>query len=52
MERLTDRLYGELRQLAHLQMRAERADHTLEPTALVHELYLRLLSGEDTPSFA
>jgi RNA polymerase sigma factor (TIGR02999 family) len=51
VERLTDRLYGELRQLARRKMAAERADHTLEPTALVHELYLRLLSGEDAPSF-
>ncbi len=51
VERLTDRLYGELRQLARREMRAERADHTLEPTALVHELYLKLLSGADTPSF-
>lgn len=51
VERLTDRLYDELRQLARREMRAERADHTLEPTALVHELYLRLLSGEDAPTF-
>ena len=51
LERLTERLYGELRQLAQRAMRAERADHTLEPTALVHELYLRLLSGEDAKSF-
>lgn len=51
VERLTDRLYEELRQLARREMRAERADHTLEPTALVHELYLRLLSGDSAPSF-
>ena len=42
-ERLTTLLYGELRDLAAGQMRAERQDHTLQPTALVHEVYLRLV---------
>src|SRR5262245_24517711 len=51
MNRVTDRLYVELGELARRQMSSERPDHTLEPTALVHELYLRLLSGEDAPSF-
>ena len=36
------RVYRELRQLAAHYMRHERRDHTLEPTALVHEAYLRL----------
>ena len=35
-------VYQELRQLARQYMRHERADHTLQPTALVHEAYLRL----------
>src|SRR5262245_50800854 len=35
-------VYGELRKLADAQMRHERAGHTLQPTALVHEAYLRL----------
>jgi RNA polymerase sigma factor (TIGR02999 family) len=35
-------VYNELRVLAASQMREERADHTLQPTALVHEAYLRL----------
>jgi RNA polymerase sigma-70 factor (ECF subfamily) len=35
-------LYSELRRLANAAMRHERADHTLQPTALVHETYLRL----------
>ena len=35
-------IYGELRRLAGRYMRDERADHTLQPTALVHEAYLRL----------
>ena len=35
-------VYGELRRLAGHYMRQERVDHTLQPTALVHEVYLRL----------
>jgi RNA polymerase sigma factor (TIGR02999 family) len=35
-------VYGELRRLAHRQLTAERAGHTLNTTALVHEAYLRL----------
>lgn len=34
--------YGELRRLAAAKMAAERPDHTLDATALVHEAYLRL----------
>lgn len=40
---LFDLLYAELKQLAGRLMRAERSDHTLQPTALVHEAYLRLV---------
>ena len=36
------RVYEELRQLAANYLRRERCDHTLQPTALVHEAYLRL----------
>jgi RNA polymerase sigma factor (TIGR02999 family) len=35
-------IYEELRRLAARHMRRERSSHTLQPTALVHELYLRL----------
>jgi RNA polymerase sigma-70 factor (ECF subfamily) len=35
-------VYSELRRLAAHYLRGERADHTLQPTALVHEAYLRL----------
>jgi RNA polymerase sigma factor (TIGR02999 family) len=35
-------VYEELRALARRQLRSERPDHTLRPTALVHEAYLRL----------
>ena len=36
-------VYEELRQLARGYLRRERGDHTLQPTALVHEAYLRLV---------
>ena len=39
-------VYGELRALADRYLRNERVDHTLQATALVHEAYLRLVSGE------
>jgi RNA polymerase sigma factor (TIGR02999 family) len=35
-------IYDELRRLAHSYLRSERSDHTLQPTALVHEAYIRL----------
>jgi len=40
--RLIDLVYDELRRVAGGLLRNERADHTLEPTALVHEAWLRL----------
>ena len=36
--------YDELRRVARAHLRRERADYTLQSTALVHEAYLRLLS--------
>lgn len=39
-------LYQELRRIARDYLSAERADHTLQPTALVHEAYLRLLDQQ------
>lgn len=44
--RLLSLVYDELRQLAASHMRRERADHTLQPTALVHEVFLRLIDTE------
>lgn len=41
-------VYAELRQLAARQLRAERDGHTLQPTALVHEAYLRLVDQRHT----
>ncbi len=39
-------VYQELRRLAAHYLKSERGDHTLQPTALVHELYLKLFSTE------
>lgn len=43
VERLMPLLYAELRRQAARQLRRERGDHSLQPTALVHEAYLRLV---------
>ncbi len=39
-------LYGELRRRAAAHLRRERSDHTLQPTALVHEVYLKLVDQD------
>jgi RNA polymerase sigma-70 factor (ECF subfamily) len=41
--RLMPLVYDELRRLADHYLRGERPDHTLQPTALVHEAYLKLI---------
>ena len=46
-ERLAEAVYGELRRLAAAKLARERPDHTLQPTALVNEAWLRL-SGNAT----
>jgi RNA polymerase sigma factor (TIGR02999 family) len=45
-DRLIHLAYDELRDLADRLMRRERPDHTLQPTALVHEAALRVLGSE------
>jgi len=45
-EQLLPLVYEKLRQLAAARLAHERAGHTLQPTALVHEAYLRLVSDE------
>jgi len=40
-------VYGELRSLAANYLHRERPDHTLQPTALVHEAYLRLIDQRE-----
>jgi RNA polymerase sigma factor (TIGR02999 family) len=39
-------VYQELRKMARSKMAQERPGHTLQPTALVHEAYIRLMAGE------
>lgn len=46
MQELVPLVYGELHRLAVHYMRDERKDHTLQPTALVHEAYLRLVNRQ------
>jgi RNA polymerase sigma-70 factor (ECF subfamily) len=46
-EELLPLVYAELRRRAAGQLRRDRRDHTLQPTALVHEAYLRLVGQRD-----
>ncbi len=50
LDALTPIVYGELRKIADAFLRRERSGHTLQPTALVHEAWLRLMK-QDQPSF-
>lgn len=45
-DRLIHAVEGELRRIAAAYMRRERPDHTLQPTALVNEAYVRLVDGD------
>ena len=47
LEELTPLVYRELRQLAASCLRRERHGHTLQPTAVVHEAYLRLVDQKN-----
>src|SRR5215472_1926275 len=50
LDDLTPLVYRELRQLAASHLRKERQAQTLQPTALVHEAYLRLVDQKKTPN--
>jgi RNA polymerase sigma factor (TIGR02999 family) len=50
LDRLVPLVYKELRRLAAHHLMRERRNHTLQPTGLVHEVYLRL-AGEEPVSF-
>jgi ECF sigma factor len=43
LERLIPKVYDELRRMARRYMKKERAGHTLQTTALINEVYLRLV---------
>jgi len=47
-DRLVPIVYAQLRRMASRQLRRERSEHTLNPTALVNELYLRLVDQRRT----
>jgi RNA polymerase sigma-70 factor (ECF subfamily) len=49
LESLVPLVYDELRQIARRHLRREREGHTLEPTALVHEAYARLIDQAKVP---
>src|SRR5262245_61661940 len=44
---LMSRVYAELRRIARGWMRRERSDHTMQPTDLVNEAYLRIVGQQD-----
>jgi RNA polymerase sigma factor (TIGR02999 family) len=46
LDRLVSLVYSQLLAIAQSRLRYERPDHSLEASALVHEAYLRLLSGD------
>ena len=50
LDELTPLVYHELRQRARNYLRHERPDHTLQPTALLHEAYLRMV-GDSMPEW-
>jgi RNA polymerase sigma factor (TIGR02999 family) len=48
LEDLIELVYGELHRMAERYLRQERPGHTLQPTAVVHEAYLKLLGRRDS----
>jgi len=49
LDRLLPIVYGEMKKLAAGYLRNERTGHTLQPTALAHEAYLRIVAQKDFP---
>jgi RNA polymerase sigma factor (TIGR02999 family) len=49
IDKLVPLVYAELRRMAARHLRRERGEHTLQPTALVHEAYLRMVDQRDAP---
>jgi len=50
--RLFELLYSDLRRMAKSQLRSERSDHTLQPTALVHEVYVKVFGDTPPPAYS
>ncbi|MBL8174383.1 MAG: sigma-70 family RNA polymerase sigma factor [Bryobacterales bacterium] len=51
-DRASEVVYPELRRIADAYLKRERTDHTLQPTALIHEAFLRLSGQHDGLEFA
>lgn len=47
LSKLLELVYPELRKIAASRLRGERLDHTLQPTSLVHEVYMRLANDSE-----
>lgn len=47
---LAAEVYSDLHRIADYYLRSERADHTLQPTALIHEAYIKIARREDWKS--
>ena len=47
LEQLMPLVYDELRKMAKQYMQSQRSDHTLQPTALIHEMYLKLAGSQE-----
>ena len=50
LDQLMPVVYQELKKLANSYLRSERPDHTLQPTALIHEVYIRMI-GQSMPEW-
>ncbi len=46
---LVSHVYAQLRKIAQRRMEKERSDHTLQPTELVHEAYMKMVGGMENP---
>ncbi len=46
LDAIAPAIYQELRRLAHFHLKSERADHTLQSTALVNEAFIRLIGSQ------
>src|ERR1700689_5764865 len=48
LDAVAPRIYQEVRRLAHYHLKSERADHTLQSTALVNEAFIQLMGSQPT----
>ena len=48
LDRLMTAIYEDMRRIASVHLREERVDHTIQPTALIHEVYIKLIDQRTT----